>query len=117
MKKILNLLVVMQFVFAAFTVSAFHETTVSHNEKYASAVETALNESEYPENELDFAVEYQMIPADKASELTRSGIFRRSDMVQLVYNSLKTRMKDETLFCEYLMDEGILSENDLKILQ
>ncbi len=70
-----------------------------------------------PENALDFAVEYQMIPADKASELTRSGIFRRSDMVQLVYNSLKTRMKDETLFCEYLMDEGILSENDLKILQ
>jgi len=34
-----------------------------------------------------------------------------------VYNSFKTRMKDETLFCEYLMDEGILSENDLKILQ
>ena len=53
MKKILNLLVVMQFVFSAFTVSALHETTVSHNEKYASAIETALNESEYGISAID----------------------------------------------------------------
>jgi len=41
-------------------------------------------------------------------------VFTRSDMVQIVYNSLKTQMDDETVFADYLLEKGILTKKEIE---
>ncbi len=67
-----------------------------------------------PDTALVKSVEYHLLPADKVEELTEKNVFTRNDMVQIVYNSLKTQMNDETVFAVYLLEEGILTEKELK---
>lgn len=67
-----------------------------------------------PDTAMVKSVEYNLLPADKAEELTKKMVFTRSDMVQIVYNSLKTQMKDETVFADYLLDKEILTEKEIE---
>lgn len=63
---------------------------------------------------LTTCVTYQLLPEDKAQELANKEVFTRSDMVQIVYNSLKTKMEDETVFAKYLSEKGVLSESEIE---
>ena len=65
-----------------------------------------------PDTALEKSVEYKLLPEEKIDELTTKKVFTRSDMVQIVYNSLKTQMDDETVFADYLLEKGILTENE-----
>ena len=51
---------------------------------------------------------------EEGFELTKKKVFTRSDMVQIVYNSLKTQMDDETIFADYLSEKGILTEKQIE---
>jgi len=67
-----------------------------------------------PDTAMVKSIEHRLLPAEKVEELIQKSIFTRSDMVQIVYNSLKTQMENEVVFSEYLMDKGILSENQIQ---
>ena len=56
----------------------------------------------------------KLLSEEKIDELTKKKVFTRSDMVQIVYNSLKTQMDDETVFADYLLKKGILTENEIE---
>ena len=55
-----------------------------------------------------------MLPEEKIDELTKKKTFTRSDMVQIVYNSLKTQMDDKTVFADYLLEKGILTVKEIE---
>ena len=59
------------------------------------------------------SVEYNLLSEEKIDELTKKNVFTRSDMVQIVYNSLKTKMDDKTVFADYLLSKGILTETEI----
>lgn len=67
-----------------------------------------------PDTALEKSVEYKLLPEEKIDELTKKKVFTRSDMVQIVYNSLKTQMDDETVFADYLLEKGILTEKEIE---
>lgn len=67
-----------------------------------------------PDTALEKSIEYKLLPEEKIDELTKKKAFTRSDMVQIVYNSLKTQMDDETVFADYLLEKGILTENEIE---
>jgi len=67
-----------------------------------------------PDTALEKSVEYRLLPEEKIAELTKKKVFTRSDMVQIVYNSLKTQMVNETVFGNYLLEKGILTEKELE---
>ena len=67
-----------------------------------------------PDTALEKSIEYKLLPEEKIDELTKKKVFTRSDMVQIVYNSLKTQMDDETVFADYLLEKGILTENEIE---
>lgn len=67
-----------------------------------------------PDAALATCVTCQLLPEDKAQELASKEVFTRSDMVQIVYNSLKTKMKDETTLAEYLSEKGVLSASEIE---
>lgn len=67
-----------------------------------------------PDTALEKSVEYKLLPEEKIDELTTKKVFTRSDMVQIVYNSLKTQMDDETVFADFLLEKGILTEKEIK---
>lgn len=67
-----------------------------------------------PDTALEKSVEYKLLPEEKIDELTKKEVFTRSDMVQIVYNSLKTQMDDETVFADYLLEKGILTEKEIE---
>ena len=67
-----------------------------------------------PDTALEKSVEYKLLPEEKIDELTTKKVFTRSDMVQIVYNSLKTQMDDETVFADYLLEKGILTEKEIE---
>ena len=67
-----------------------------------------------PDTALEKSVEYKLLPEEKIDELTTKKVFTRSDMVQIVYNSLKTQMDDETVFADYLLEKGILTEEEIE---
>lgn len=67
-----------------------------------------------PDTALEKSVEYKLLPEDKIEELTEKKMFTRSDMVQIVYNSLKTQMDDEKVFCDYLLEKGVLTEEEVE---
>lgn len=67
-----------------------------------------------PDTALEKSVEYKLLPEEKIDELTKKKVFTRSDMVQIVYNSLKTKMDDETVFADYLLEKGILTEKEIE---
>ena len=67
-----------------------------------------------PDTALEKSVEYKLLPEEKIDELTKKTVFTRSDMVQIVYNSLKTQMDDETVFADYLLEKGILTEKEIE---
>ncbi|MBO5007775.1 MAG: S-layer homology domain-containing protein [Clostridia bacterium] len=67
-----------------------------------------------PDTALQKSVEYKLLPQEKIDELTKKKVFTRSDMVQIVYNSLKTQMDDETVFADYLLEKGILTEKEIE---
>ncbi len=67
-----------------------------------------------PDTALQKSVEYKLLPQEKIDELTNKKVFTRSDMVQIVYNSLKTQMDDETIFADYLLEKGILTEKEIE---
>ena len=56
----------------------------------------------------------KLLSEEKIDELTKKKVFTRSDMVQIVYNSLKTQMDDETVFADYLLEKGILTEEEIE---
>lgn len=67
-----------------------------------------------PDTALEKSIEYKLLPEEKIDELTKKKVFTRSDMVQIVYNSLKTQMDDETVFADYLLEKGILTEKEIE---
>jgi len=67
-----------------------------------------------PDTALQMSVDYKLIPQDKADELEDKKLFTRSDMVQIVYNSLKTQMDNETVFADYLAEKGVLTETEVE---
>ncbi len=67
-----------------------------------------------PDTALEKSVEYDLLPEEKIDELTMKKVFTRSDMVQIVYNSLKTQMDNEVLFADYLLEKGILTEKEIE---
>ena len=67
-----------------------------------------------PDTALEKSVEYKLLPEEKIDELTKKKVFTRSDMVQIVYNSLKTQMDNETVFADYLLEKGILTEKEIE---
>ena len=67
-----------------------------------------------PDTALEKSVEYKLLPEEKIDELTKKKIFTRSDMVQIVYNSLKTQMDDKTVFADYLLEKGILTVKEVE---
>ena len=67
-----------------------------------------------PDTALEKSVEYKLLPEEKIDDLTKKKVFTRSDMVQIVYNSLKTKMDDETVFADYLLEKGILTEKEIE---
>ena len=70
-----------------------------------------------PDTALEKSVEYKLLPEEKIDELTKKKVFTRSDMVQIVYNSLKTQMDDKTIFADYLFEKGILTEKELELIK
>jgi len=71
---------------------------------------TAVN----PDTALQKSVEYKLLPSEMAEELGETETFTRSVMVQIVYNSLYTKMHDDTLFSEYLLENGVLTKEDIR---
>lgn len=69
-----------------------------------------------PENALEKSVEYNLLPEETIEQLHKDGAFTRSEMVQIVYNSLKTQMEDETVFADYLAEKGILTEEETEMI-
>jgi len=67
-----------------------------------------------PDTALEKSVEYKLLPEEKIDELTKKKTFTRSDMVQIVYNSLKTQMDDKTVFADYLLEKGILTVKEIE---
>lgn len=67
-----------------------------------------------PDTALEKSVEHKLLPEEKIDELTKKKEFTRSDMVQIVYNSLKTQMDDETVFADYLLEKGVLTEKEIE---
>jgi len=67
-----------------------------------------------PDTALTKSIEYKLLPEEKIDELTKKKVFTRSDMVQIVYNSLKTQMENETVFADYLLEKGILTEKEIE---
>ena len=55
-----------------------------------------------------------LLPEEKIDELTTKKVFTRSDMVQIVYNSLKTQMDDETVFADYLLEKNVLTKKEVE---
>lgn len=67
-----------------------------------------------PDTALKKSVEYKLLPEEKIDELTTKKVFTRSDMVQIVYNSLKTQMDDETVFADYLLEKNVLTKKEVE---
>jgi len=67
-----------------------------------------------PDTALEKSVAHKLLPEEKIDELTKKKVFTRSDMVQIVYNSLKTKMDDETVFAEHLVEKGVLTEKEIE---
>ena len=67
-----------------------------------------------PDTALDKGVEYKLLNAEMAEQLKKAEVFTRSEMVQIVYSSLKTQMNDDTVFSDYLSDKGILSQDEIE---
>ena len=67
-----------------------------------------------PETALDKSVEYRLLPADMVEKLKEANVFTRGEMVQIVYNSLKTKMADETVFSDYLLEKSVLTEVEIE---
>ncbi len=60
----------------------------------------------------DLGVEIQLFNSQTAEELKNSNNFKRGDMFYVLYRSLKTTMKDGTLFARYLAEQGIITDDE-----
>ena len=69
-----------------------------------------------PETALDKSVEYRLLPSSMVKKLQNSDIFTRSEMVQIVYSSLKTKMPDEIIFSDYLFNKGVLTQTEIGLI-
>ncbi|MBR3933341.1 MAG: S-layer homology domain-containing protein [Clostridia bacterium] len=70
-----------------------------------------------PENALWKAAAYDLIDVDTAARLESSECFTRSEMVIVVYSSLSTQMSDETVFSEYLLENGVLTQAEAELIK
>ena len=64
-----------------------------------------------PDTALDRSVEHKLITSDMAERLENNQTFTRGDMVQIVYNSLKVSMSDDTILIQYLVEKNALSQS------
>ena len=64
-----------------------------------------------PDTALDQSVEYKLLPANMVEKLEETDVFTRSEMVQIVYNSLKTSMANGTILAQYLANRNVITQS------
>lgn len=70
-----------------------------------------------PETALKKSVHYELLSQEMVDSLKENETFIRENMVQIVYNSLKTNMNDGKQFSDYLLEQGVLTESNLDIIE
>ena len=95
--------------------NTFSPTVEIDAEQFVALLMRLLGYTEInPDTALDKSVENKLLPAEMAEKLKEAEVFTRGEMVQIVYNSLKTQMDDGIFFSDYLLEKGVLSEQDIR---
>ena len=63
------------------------------------------------------SAEYGLLSSKDAEMFSKSNVFTRGEMVQIIYASLKIPMEDDTVFADYLQETGVLTETDISKIE
>lgn len=86
------------------------DSTIDANQFVALILRLLGYTDAQPETALEKSVECELLSSECANELKTANTFTREDMVEVVYECLDTKMADDTLFSDYLMDKGVITD-------
>lgn len=70
-----------------------------------------------PDTAFAKSAEYGLLSSKEAEIFSKSNVFTRGEMVQIIYASLKIPMEDDTVFADYLQKTGVLTETDISKIE